>query len=412
MSWENRGSINAGTAQATVYSTDGGTNFRWARIDGEVTQVYDTDYADPAVAIMAAWAWLDGQGGGVLRTRGPGETWVTEVEITSQGPYITWISDWSLLLQGIAGLDDNLIYIYQDDYVSLIGLNLDHQCLDQSTGDAIRVYDSHYLFFSRIKILDARVYGLRLQYCDWCTAEYIYVDGAGVENGFAWGAGCNFCYGYRIVATRCGGVGINCYQATFCTLKECVAYTNRDQLGIGSGGGTVSGFTCEESYDIKYVRCRAWDNNQHGFMSNSPLVRAERVELINCDFFDNDEHGISIWNNAFKHHIKGGLIYNNVDDDILVNDGTDCLIENVQIESAAGITCIEANTAPHLRVTNCKFITTGTGLDINNANVTDCIVDQNDFNDCTTDVAAGAAVNPHWGSNLDQAGNWDTGVQP
>lgn len=147
-------------------------------------------------------------------------------------------------------------------------------------------------------------------------------------------------------------------------------------------------------------------------MSNSPIADSERVELINCDFLDNDEYGISLWNNVFKHQIIGGFLYNNAYGDIHVNEGDDCLIEDVSIESAAGLICIRANTASHLRVTNNKLITTGIGLNINNANVTDCIVDQNDFNDCTTDVSAGAAVNPHWGSNLDQAGNWDVGVEP
>ena len=406
MSWENRGSMVIGTAQAVVYSTDGGTNFRWARLDGEVAQTYDTDYTDPALAIEAAWLWLGGQGGGYLRTRGPGETWVVETVINSQGASVTWESDWSLLLQAHNDLDADMVYINGHNYVTLIGLNFDHNQDEQAAGVVVHVNNSDYLALSRIMILDAYDYGVQITDSDYATAEFIWISGTGVNSGFHFDGGSDYGYAYRMVITRCGNAGASVDECTNITFEECFAYDNRDQLGNGADA-LASGFICEDSDDIKFIRCKGDNNTQHGFMSNNTGDISERVELVNCDFWDNDLYGIVFVNDVFKHQIIGGFVYNNASGDILITEGDDCLIENVCIESATGQACIEVETANHLRVTNNKFITDDIGLDMDNAAVQDAIVDQNDFNDCTQSVDVNVGGVYHWGSNLDAGGGWE-----
>jgi len=141
---------------AEVYSTDGGTTFTYRRDNAGVWEEPGVTYVDPALAIEAALAWIDGQGGGVLRTRGPGEIWTCATQVNIPGANITWISDWSLTLTiptTVPAFDDNVVEADQCDNLIFHGLHIDGNKAGQTTGvgavsDGIRVSRS-----SHIKIL-------------------------------------------------------------------------------------------------------------------------------------------------------------------------------------------------------------------------------------------------------------------
>ena len=87
--------------------------------------------ADPALVIEAAWSYLNSLGGGIIQTTGPGETWVAQTKIDSQGEKVKWISDWSLKIELDDAVDAHLISISHDD-VELNGLNLDGNKTNQT----------------------------------------------------------------------------------------------------------------------------------------------------------------------------------------------------------------------------------------------------------------------------------------
>ena len=111
MSFENRGSMTA-TVVVTSGSPDKSGNF----VIGA---------ADPTVVIEAAMTYLNVFGGGVLLTKGAGETWTITSTIDTQGSQLTWISDWSLKLDWTESSWPALRVNNGHDWVTLIGLHIE-----------------------------------------------------------------------------------------------------------------------------------------------------------------------------------------------------------------------------------------------------------------------------------------------
>lgn len=145
-------------AGADVFSTDNGTTFEWWKTYGIAHSLGGSGYTDPALAIEAAWSWLNTEGGGELRLRGPGETWTVATQIDSQGASVTITSDWSLLLQASATLNANVLTITSHSNIVLDGLNID---ANKSGGGvsadwlAISISDSSNIHIKNCKIDNA-----------------------------------------------------------------------------------------------------------------------------------------------------------------------------------------------------------------------------------------------------------------
>lgn len=75
--------------------------------------------------IETAWAYLNKFGGGTLVTKGAGQTWTCATTINSQGDNVTWISDWSLTITIVNGLDDNVVFADLHDNLVFKGLHID-----------------------------------------------------------------------------------------------------------------------------------------------------------------------------------------------------------------------------------------------------------------------------------------------
>ena len=218
MAWENLGSNNLGEAQAVVYSIDGGTNFRWARLDGEVALTGLTNYADPALAIEAAWSYLNTKGGGVLRTRGPGETWTVATVIDSQGANVTWKSDKSLTITIPNTFDDNVVSITHDD-VTVIRVHVNGNRLNQSAPvgvgpNGFYIYECSNVKLFQCKITDCRQFGVYVRATEGSNSNVEVRECELIDNDWngIWATGRDYYTNFKAIGNTIEGwsdVGIS-----------------------------------------------------------------------------------------------------------------------------------------------------------------------------------------------------------
>jgi parallel beta-helix repeat protein len=174
--------------------------------------------ADPAVAIEAAWAFLNGLGGGELRTRGAGETWTIQTQINSQGAYVTWKSDPSLILKAKDALNLSVILIAHD-YVTLEGIKIDGNKANQGVPNGLEICGIVVAPASYWKILRCVFYNIH-QFGFWshsATAKYGGELGGCIFEGCSWNG---------IL------IGANTYDAT---VHDCTV-THSSDVGIAVHG--------------------------------------------------------------------------------------------------------------------------------------------------------------------------------
>jgi len=79
---------------------------------------------------------------------------------------------------------------------------------------------------------------------------------------------------------------------------------------------------------------------------------------------------------------------------------------------SASVVGINAQNQDYLSIGSGYIVDCALGLDISNANSVCNFCNGVNFEGCTTDVNAAGATNARWGTNIDQNGNLDVGVEP
>lgn len=172
MSYYNKGSMGQ---TALVTADKGGGNF-----------TFTPGVDDPTTAIEDAMSYLNTFGGGTLVTKGPGETWVIEEGIESQGDYITWVSDLSLILQGDASLSAPVIRNYHD-WVTYDGLNIDgNKAAREDAGSNANFLDiaerTGHIRILNCKMIDGVRHNVYMRYCDYVEIGDNYFEGGSWNN--------------------------------------------------------------------------------------------------------------------------------------------------------------------------------------------------------------------------------------
>lgn len=125
---------------------------------------------DPTLAIEAAWTELGALGGGTVVTKGPGETWVLQTQLNSQGATVTWMSDKSLTLQARANLDINVVVITHSR-VTLVSVKVDANKANQTAGADL----------SAIQFADGADWGLAYGCEGYNAQRQTAIGGDGIE---------------------------------------------------------------------------------------------------------------------------------------------------------------------------------------------------------------------------------------
>lgn len=228
---------NKGTTGPTIIVT--------SDADGSGNIVFRAGVDDPAVAIEAAWARLAIFGGGVLVTKGAGETWTTQTTIDSQGANVTWISDWGLTIQPQNGLNANVVTITHD-YVTLIGLKINGNGANQTGGHVIQFSQTIGGGGFRLNLSEAYDTGLEFYQSSEFFAirvevRHTYV-GAGITS---WGVTPTYsedgiiseCYVYNAASAGTENC-IHIRDSNYIIVADCVCDTATD-VGISCEGNTL-----------------------------------------------------------------------------------------------------------------------------------------------------------------------------
>lgn len=398
MSYENLGSMNIGTAQAAVYSVDGGTNFRWARLDGLTAQAYDTNYADPALAIEAAWSWLNTQGGGTLRTRGPGETWTAQTQINSQGDDVTWLSDWGLRIRAMNALNTNLIMV-DHDRIWFVGLYLDGNKANQTGGHdysgiftwpgvGSEVYD---VYVDRCRIINFYKNSIEFGHARRVGVWRSLLTG-GDYNGISISRNCQYAWAEDNYINDFSDVGITCYDLyeqnrhvhirgnTIENINGTTGFSN-SHWGIGVEG-------IAEDIDITHniiIDCQGVGIAVSNLAYQKKRVDVSHNKLFECGDTDGWLTGI-----LFCRVDDGICSYNSImtaTTGIYGDNMNDCIIAGNRIQAT-------------------------TAMDLNRAACVRPMIMGNNWEGSTNNATIAGATNERVTSNLDINGAWWAGDDP
>ena len=471
MSYQNKGET---TAVVTVTSEGRGGNFTFAA------------GADPAVAIEAAWSYLNTLGGGTLVTKGAGETWTVQSQIDSQGDNVHWMSDWSLVIEAQGGLNTHVIEL-TDDRIVLEGLHIDgnHETGEWGAGEyyCIQLWGSSNTKILRCRIKEAHNYGIFTR----GTSEHVEIANCWFHNccwnNVSLGAYSSYYDIHDNLIEETSGIGlaitnVDYYGAYFNIHDNIVRNVIYDESPANAGWGiAIEGLAdyvkiCDNI--IENCRGAGIVASDSSYTKKAPLISNNILE--NCG---NDQAGTIFAAGIFAAVTEGMIIEGNVIMDCGVNNGygiylhpaelenTDYAVRDntIRVQSGTTITTkfygiytgggngdvnntlivmepsganqigiyisatsdslvkgnslrdIEDNgiymagNADNNYIAENYFENVGTGLNISAGTVDDTFVHSNDFYGCTTDVS-NSGTGTTWGSNRDQNGNFDQGVEP
>jgi hypothetical protein len=396
------GGVVSGYDYTIIYNSSSNT---YNAING-TTGIVDFTNANPDVTIE--WAWTALPNGGSFYTKGVG-TWTFDAKVDSQGDNVKWVSSPGLLFQAKNGLNDHMVRVQLNDNCTLEGLRIDHDYSNQNTGSCIYVYQA-----DRTKVIDCDLYrgrewGIEIKDSDYVDVIRVNVLGVGTDDGIEFSFGCDYGTATDCFVTRCGGNGYVAYQATYITFTRCIAYQIQDQYGIGDPAGQEHGFTSQSSYMVNFYQCISIDNGKCGFITTEPLGGNSYTGFYDCTSIGNGEHGLQLWA-GHQYTVSGGTYRDNGHPEIEVWNCDATSISGVRVDGDQ--IGIHVQTSNNSRVVDSYFNTTSTGLDMAGAGVENLYVDGNNFVNTADAVTAVGAVNPGWGTNLDENNTWDHHIEP
>lgn len=432
-------SLNGGTAE--IYSTDGGTTFEWRYADGSRTYLGGTGYTDPAVAIEAAWSYLNTQGGGLMRTRGPGETWTVATTIDSQGDKVSWYSDWSLEFKLADSVDGDVIRITHD-YFNLKGLNVHGNYGGQSGGVpiGIEVYGGSHGTIELCYVHDTYNSGIEVNtQADGVTIDKCYIyhtRGTGGSSGIViWGdtdpvtnSAITNCKVDTVGLDGEIANGIHVVDSDYCEVSDCIIQNvedigleiqaqqrdsygntanniitiNTTQEGIVINGNDGSGIFL---YDTVVTNFHIKGSSSHGLWFSDG---AKYCEVTGGTIRDAGDIGLRYSYSSFceASHI---IIHSSTSDGVLFTYATDCEASDISVYNAGGRGILATDSSHRTRVENsyvnnptneaiyfwgiddgevkdCTINTANTGVSIAGGS-TDCLVKDNHFLSVTTPIS-------------------------
>jgi len=369
---------------AIVYSSDGGSTFEWGTFDDGDYQVNGVGISTATAAIEAAWNWLNGQGGGQMRTIGGGEVWEISSDIDSQGDNVRWVGDWGLTLRASAGMNDTMILI-KDSNITIQGLYLDGNkdvgtWNDDQKNGGIRFIgaqgEGNHLV--NIKVIGCKLEHIRKHalYAKWCDQ----VEFAGNViinpgwNGIDVHGGCFNVHVHHNYVEDLPAVGITLFSSDSADWNEGVIYdSNIIKYLHGTGGESSAnwGLALEDAWarDVIFSNNMILDCEKKAIVTLVSSATRKHVQILN-NLISNSSWQVAGHDAMRLSDINGLLVSGNM----IVNSGHN---NGNMMELDEDITNFVISD--NYFFNNQTISTALTGIQVTESSITDGQIDNNFF---------------------------------